>query len=82
MYLTYILYSSKINKFYVGQTEDIKRRLEEHNRGKTRFAATGVQWIIIFSKEFSSRSEAMKLEKKIKSRGASRFLADNHITVG
>ena len=30
----YILYSEKLNKFYVGSTTDIERRITEHNRGK------------------------------------------------
>jgi len=82
MYYTYILYSSKINKFYSGQTKDLAKRLEEHNRGKTTFMATGAPWVIVFSREFDSRSEAVKLERFIKSRGASRFLNDNKSDVG
>jgi putative endonuclease len=81
MYVTYILYSSKLKKFYVGQTEDLYRRLEEHNRGKTPFLATGIPWILVFSMELSSRSQAMRLEKLIKKRGAARYLTDNQITV-
>jgi putative endonuclease len=74
MYYTYILYSKKINKFYTGQTQDIIRRLEEHNRGKTPFMASGCPWTIVYSIELPSRAEAMKLEKFIKKKGAERFL--------
>jgi putative endonuclease len=63
MYVTYILYSNKLKKFYVGQTEDLCRRLVEHNRGKTPFLAGGIPWVLMFSKESVSRSEAMRLEK-------------------
>jgi putative endonuclease len=82
MYITYILFSPKIKRFYTGQTEDIERRLEEHNRGKTSFSEKGKPWLIIFSNAFSSRPEAVKLEKFIKKRGAARFLKDNNIKVG
>jgi putative endonuclease len=82
MYFTYILYSTKINKFYTGQTDDLNRRLEEHNRGKTSFMSNGVPWKIIFSKANDSREVAMKLEKLIKKRGAARFLKDNEISIG
>ena len=82
MYITYILFSPKINKFYTGQTEDLERRLEEHNRGKTPFSASGIPWEVVFSKEFFSRQEAIKLERFIKKRGAARFLNDNNIAVG
>jgi len=82
MFTVYIIYSSVIDKFYTGQTQDIERRLEEHNRGKTSFSAKGMPWTLVFSKECSSRSEALKLEKLIKKRGAARFLNDNKIPVG
>jgi len=82
MYITYILYSPRVKRFYTGHTEDIERRLEEHNRGKTPFSAKGMPWTLIYSKECSSRTEAIKLEKFIKKRGAARFLNDNNITVG
>ena len=82
MYVTYILFSPKINRFYTGQTEDLERRLEEHNRGKTPFCASGMPWELVFSKKFSSRQEAIKLERFIKRRGAARFLNDNNIAVG
>jgi putative endonuclease len=76
MYTTYILYSPSIKKYYTGQTTDLNRRIEEHNRGKTSFLAQGMPWMIIYYKEFNSRSEAMRLEKYIKKRGAERFLID------
>ena len=82
MFRVYIIYSSLIDKFYTGQTEDIERRLEEHNRGKTSFSARGMPWTLVYSVECSSRTEALKLEKFIKKRGARRFLNDNNIAVG
>ena len=81
MYITYILFSPKVKRFYTGHTVDIERRLEEHNRGKTSFSAKGKPWQLVFSKAFNSRGEAMKLEKFIKKRGAARFLIDNNIEV-
>jgi putative endonuclease len=82
MCTTYIIYSLKIDKYYTGQSDDLDRRMEEHNRGKTPFLATGMPWHLVFSKEFNSRTEAIKLEKFIKKRGAARFLKDNNIISG
>ena len=79
MYVTYIIYSSKIKKYYTGQTTDLDRRLVEHNRGKTSFLASGLPWKLIYFKYFESRSEAIILESFIKKRGAARFLTDNNI---
>ncbi|MGQ9644804.1 MAG: GIY-YIG nuclease family protein [Ignavibacterium sp.] len=33
MYTVYVIYSSSFNKIYIGQTEDIERRMIEHNNG-------------------------------------------------
>ena len=82
MYVTYIIYSCKIKKFYTGQTTDLDRRIEEHNRGKTPFLASGMPWKLIYFKYYESRSEAIKLESFIKKRGAARFLEDNNIQSG
>jgi putative endonuclease len=38
----YILFSEKLNKYYVGSTTDLERRLVEHNRGKEKFTKTGL----------------------------------------
>ncbi|HPT22655.1 MAG TPA: GIY-YIG nuclease family protein [Bacteroidales bacterium] len=37
MYTLYILYSESFDRFYVGYTNDIERRLSEHNRKKGKF---------------------------------------------
>jgi putative endonuclease len=73
----YILYSESANKYYTGHTQDIESRLTEHNKGKTTSIKYGIPWFLVFSHTCENRSEAMKLEKKIKSRGAIRFLENN-----
>jgi putative endonuclease len=82
MFTTNIIYSQSIDKFYTGQTSDLNRRLEEHNRGKTPFLKNGIPWILVFNKYFESHTEAIKLEKYIKKRGAKRFLNDNQSATG
>ena len=68
MFITYILFSPSLGRFYTGQTMDIDHRLEEHNRGKTQSIAFGIPWKLVYSKMLPSRSEAIKLEKFIKKR--------------
>ncbi|MBK6264680.1 GIY-YIG nuclease family protein [Marivirga sp. S37H4] len=72
----YILYSKKLGQYYVGQTSDIEERLIRHNLGHGKHTRKGVPWILVWSIEVADRSEAMKLETKIKKRGAARFLKD------
>jgi putative endonuclease len=68
---TYILFSKKLNKYYVGACTDIERRIYEHNIGHSKFTSTGVPWILKYNEEFLTLSEAKKREsyiKKMKSR--------------
>ena len=76
MYVTYILYSEKVSKFYVGHTNNINERLRRHNSGETVSIKFGIPWIIVWKENHDSRSEAMKKEKMIKGRGAKRFLEE------
>ena len=76
MYTVYVIYSKKLNKFYTGQTLDFSIRIEEHNRGKTPFMAKGRPWSLVYSKNVTSRADAMKLETQIKKRDAKRYLQD------
>ena len=68
---TYILYSTKLNKYYVGACVDLKRRLNEHNIGHSKYTSTGIPWILKHTEIFESLQEAKKREfaiKKMKSR--------------
>ncbi|WP_299765937.1 GIY-YIG nuclease family protein [uncultured Dokdonia sp.] len=76
----YILYSEKRSKYYVGQTADIDKRLKRHNLGLVPSTKGGAPWKLVLQIEVLSRSEAMVLEKKIKKRGAKRYI-DNQFGV-
>ncbi|MEM6379588.1 MAG: GIY-YIG nuclease family protein [Bacteroidota bacterium] len=66
MFYIYILYASKLNKFYVGQTANLERRLFFHNRGKSKFTSTGIPWTLIWVATKTSRKDALILERKLK----------------
>ena len=74
MFYVYILYSLSKEKYYVGQTNNIEDRLRRHNSGYSLSTKNGIPWELITSFSLSNRSEAMILEKKIKSTGAKRYL--------
>ncbi len=74
MYYTYILYSVKLNKYYIGSTDNLERRLAEHNRGKGNFTKTGIPWVLSYSKIFETRNEAVGFEKYIKKRKSREYI--------
>jgi putative endonuclease len=75
-YFTYILFSYTNGRYYIGHTEDIIKRLEDHNNGFCKSTKHGVPWHIVFTNSVETRGEAMKLENSIKKRGAKRYLKD------
>ena len=74
MYYTYILQSEKDGKLYIGQTNDVFRRLERHNTGQIRATRYRKPFIILCYKEFETRKESMQMEKYLKSlKGGNEF---------
>jgi len=67
MYYTYILISETSAKLYIGQTNNLETRIKRHNSNKNFTTKNKGPWKLIFYKAFSSRSEAMQFEKKLKS---------------
>jgi putative endonuclease len=66
-YYLYILVSKSSGKYYVGISQNPKRRLEYHNTLEKGFTSRYRPWEIVFTKEYNSKKEAMISEKKIKS---------------
>ena len=69
-----IIYSEKINRYYVGVTEDIDWRLERHNLGWGRYTKRGVPWEVVYYEIFSEKSSALKREKEIKNRKSRQYI--------
>ena len=65
-FVVYILQSEKDGSFYIGQTGDLPNRLKRHNQGLEKYTSRKVPWKLYWSKSVESRSEAVKLERKIK----------------
>ena len=65
-FYTYILRSEQDNRFYFGQTQDLLKRLEYHNGGKSRYTKIYMPWQLIAYKLLDSRTEAIKYEKMLK----------------
>ena len=68
-YFVYILRSSKDGKHYIGQTQDVLKRLEEHNRGHVRSTKSHLPYKLLHVEEFNSRTQAIRREHFLKSPG-------------
>jgi putative endonuclease len=71
MFYVYILQSQFSGKRYIGQTDDLNRRIIEHNtksHNARKFTSKHAgPWILIHSECFDTRTQAMNREKWLKS---------------
>lgn len=66
IYFVYVLKSLKNGAYYKGLTNNIERRIREHNAGKTSSNRSFAPFRLIFVQEFDRISEARKFEKFLK----------------
>jgi len=65
-YTLYILYSKSLDKYYIGHTNDMNRRIYEHNIGKEKFTRKGIPWEIKFHQAYETKAEAYAEERRLK----------------
>ncbi|MEM9327860.1 MAG: GIY-YIG nuclease family protein [Bacteroidota bacterium] len=70
----YAISSTTRSYIYVGMSDNLRRRLEQHNAGKNRTTKPYLPFVLIWVEEFPSRSEARKREKYLKSGVGKEFL--------
>jgi len=74
MYYVYILKSQKNEKLYKGFTNDLKKRIKDHNFGRSPFTKNNRPWKLIYYEAFISEKDARREELFLKSgRGKERI---------
>ncbi len=76
MWFIYIIYSEKIDRYYVGITENLDWRLERHNNGWGKYTKRGIPWKIVYTEECDTKSEALKREKEIKRKKSRTYIEE------
>ncbi len=70
MYYVYVLYSKKYRRFYIGLTNNLKRRIEEHNSEENKgWTEKFRPWILAYYEAYLTASEARKREISLKYHG-------------
>ena len=67
VFIVYILKSQKNKANYIGCTENLERRIKEHNKGYVKSTKSNKPWRIVYKEEWESLSLARKRERKVKS---------------
>ncbi|MDP2637619.1 MAG: GIY-YIG nuclease family protein [Candidatus Levybacteria bacterium] len=66
MAFVYFLKSLRNGRHYIGSTENLDRRLKEHNDGKSTYTKLTKPFAMVFSQKFSTLSKARRVELKLK----------------
>ena len=64
-YRVYVL-QNREGQLYIGVSEDVARRVEQHNTGQSRWTKERGPWTIVWQSGELSLSEARKLENRLK----------------
>ena len=67
MFYVYVILSSSHNNRYIGSTDNVVKRVDEHNKGKCRYTSGRKPWTLVYKEQYATRSEAIKREKFLKS---------------
>ena len=67
VYFVYVIRSLNFDYSYVGHTKDLKQRMIEHNKGKTRSNKAYKPFNLVYFEDYKTRLEAVKREKYFKS---------------
>ncbi len=65
MYWVYIIENAD-GLLYKGYTENIEKRLVQHNNNESRYTSFRGPWKLVYKHEYSTKSEALKEERRIK----------------
>ena len=73
-YFVYIIQSLKDGTYYVGSTQDITKRLERHNQGRSNYTKFKRPWKLVFCENYPDRSSVRIRENEIKARKSKKYI--------
>lgn len=70
----YILKNEETNRYYIGSTTDLKRRLKQHKSGQTKTTRMLRTLKLVYSEYFDKIENARERELKLKSYKSKKYL--------
>lgn len=74
MFYTYVLLSTKDNKYYIGHTENLKRRFIDHNNGLVESTKPRRPFRLVYYEACLDLKKAIQREKYFKTGFGRRYL--------
>ena len=66
-YYLYILYSTSLDRFYVGYSSDVELRIRKHMSKHKGYTSRAKDWKLVYQESYESKSEAYGRERELKS---------------
>jgi putative endonuclease len=78
MFQVYILYSKSLDRFYIGQTEnlDVRKGWHDEKIFKGNFTVQANDWVVFFSLDCISRKQSVNIESHIKRMKSKKYIQD------
>lgn len=70
----YILNNPVTDRYYIGSTTNLKKRIQQHISGKTRTTKVLKTYHLVYVEEYKTELEARNREKKLKSYKSKKYL--------
>ena len=74
MFYAYVIKSEKNGMLYKGSTDDLERRINQHNKGKVKSTKGSRPWTLVHVEKFGTREDAYAREKQLKTGTGREFL--------
>lgn len=74
MFYTYVLHCKKANKFYAGFSQDLRKRVADHQKNKVYSTKRLGDCKLIFYEAFENKKDAQRREKYFKTTKGKRAL--------
>ena len=80
MYIIYVIQHTKTFQIYIGKTNNLQRRLKEHNQNsQTATKRLSGKWILVYAEAYRDKHDADNRELKLKQHGSNKLWLKNRI---
>ena len=79
MYYLYVIKSLKDKGIYIGITDNIEKRLDEHNKGKTKSTKSRIPFILVYYEAYKNKADCRRRELALKKSGQQREVLKERI---
>jgi len=71
MWIVYIIQNNCTKETYIGYTQNLKQRLDTHNKkGKKFTTRENGEWVLIYAEAYRSKQDVLLREKRLKNHGS------------